>query len=112
MDDHFNKTHLENCGFQLPCTDETSVLDLGYDTYTDNLGHAPAKIARGFLSLGVHLESLDLNENNAFSPSPVNCATLTRNDPSRMPSRWVLTSCWSRKKNVDRAKPLSTSLFY
>lgn len=38
MDDHFNKTHLENCGFQLPCTDETSVLDLGYDTYTDNLG--------------------------------------------------------------------------
>lgn len=62
--------HLAHClegqHFQLPGTDATSVLDLLYLTYTDNLGRDPEEIERGFLALGEHLESLPLDENNAI----------------------------------------------
>ena len=58
--------HLTSQGFHLSGVDATSVLDLLYITYTDNLGRDPKEIQDSFLALGEHLERLSLEENNAI----------------------------------------------
>ena len=58
--------HIHTHPFHLDDTDASSVLELLYITYTETLGRDPKEIRQSFEKLGVHLEQLPLDENNAI----------------------------------------------